>query len=295
MSEPSASRRAEPIDSATAPPAGTGGAILSPSDATYLASLAPPAPTAYHGLNPLTKAVAAAVATLAAFILGGYVGPLAILLLGVIPAAIAAGILAKLARFALLVSLPIAVSVALVSVFTRAGETVLFVIGPFDATLEGVDFAGQIMVRLVVVAMALGLFGFTTNPRALVVDLERRGMPPRVAFAAAATLETIPAMIDRATTIQAAQRARGLDTEGSLRARLRGVMPLIGPVILSSLTEVEERSLALEVRAFGRPGRRHLLWSLPDSSRQRLVRWLLLLGLVAVIVARATGSVPRFL
>lgn len=288
-------RRADQIDSTTAPPARTGGAILSPAEATYLASLAPPAPTTYHRLNPLTKAAAATVATLAAFILGGYIGPLTILVVGVLPAAFAAGILLKLVRFALLISLPVAVSVALVSVFTRAGETVLFVIGPFDATLEGVDFAGQIMVRLIVVAMALGLFGLTTDPRALVVDLEHRGMPPRVAFAAAATLETIPAMIDRATTIQAAQRARGLDTEGSLRARLRGVMPLIGPVILSSLTEVEERSLALEVRAFGRPGRRDLLWSLPDSSRQRLARWLLLVLLVAVIAARVTGSMPAFL
>ncbi len=237
----------------------------------------------------------AAVATLGAFILGGYVGPLAILVVGVVPAAIVAGVLSRLVRFALLISLPIAVSVALVSIFTRAGDTVLFVVGPFDATLEGADFAGQIMVRLVVVAMALGLFGLTTNPRALVVDLEDRGVPSRVAFAAAATLETIPAMIDRATTIQAAQRARGLDTEGGLLARLRGVMPLVGPVILSSLTEVEARSLALEVRAFGRPGRRDLLWSLPDSSLQRLVRWLLLVGLVVLIAARITGSLPEFL
>ena len=295
MSGPSGSRRADQIDNPIPPPNRAGGAILSPIEAAYLASLAPPAPSAYHRLNPLTKMAAATVATLAAFILGGYVGPLAILVVGVVPAAIVAGVLPRLIRVALLISLPVAVSVALVSVFTRAGETVLFVVGPFDATLEGVDFAGQIMVRLVVVAMALGLFGLTTHPRALVVDLEHRGMPPRVAFAAAATLETIPAMIDRATAIQAAQRARGLDTEGGLLARIRGVMPLVGPVILSSLTEVEERSLALEVRAFGRPGRRDLLWSLPDSNRQRLVRWLLLMGLVAVITARVTGSLPAFL
>ncbi len=272
---------------------GSSGPELSEADSTYLAGLAPPTPTAYHRLNPLTKATAATVATLSAFVLGGYVGPLAILALGVVPSAIAAGMLGRLARFAALVSLPIAISVALVSVFTRAGETVLFVIGPFDATAEGVDFAGQIIVRLFVIAMALGLFGLTTNPRALVMDLERRGVSPRVAFAASATLETIPAMIERAQTIQAAQRARGLDTEGSLRARVRGVMPLVGPVILSSLTEVEERSLALEVRAFGRPGSRHLLWTLPDSGRQRVVRWLLLLGFVVVVVGRATGSLPE--
>ena len=218
--------------------------------------------------------------------------PLAILAMGIIPSALAAGLLPRLVRLAAVLSLPIGISVALVSVFTRAGETVLFQIGPFDATLEGVDFAAQVIVRLFVLATALALFGLTTEPRAFVVDLERRGLPPLLAVAAVATLEAIPLMIERALAIQSAQRARGLDTEGSLRARVRGVMPLVGPVILSSLTEVEERSLALEVRAFGRPGRRHLLWWLSDSPRQRLVRWALLAGLVLLITGRATGIIP---
>jgi energy-coupling factor transport system permease protein len=71
---------------------------------------------------------------------------------------------------------------------------------------------------------------------------------------------------------------------------LRGVLPLVGPVVLSSLTEVEERSLALEVRAFGRPGRRHLLWSIPDSGFQFAVRALLLIGLIGLIGARLAGG-----
>jgi energy-coupling factor transport system permease protein len=249
-------------------------------------------PSAYHRLNPLTKAVAAAAVTLVAFFAGGYLVPLGLLVVIVVPSAVAAGLLPRLLRVAIAVSLPIAISVALVSIFTRAGQTVLFTIGPFDATAEGVDFAGQVLARLFVAAMALGLFGLTTDPRALVADIERRGLPPRLAFAAAATLETIPLLLERATAIQAAQRARGLDTEGSLRARIGGVMPLVGPVILSSLTEVEERSLALEVRAFGRPGRRHLLWSLPDSDRQRLVRWVAAVLFVAFFAGRLTGLLP---
>jgi len=216
-----------------------------------------------------------------------------VLLVGVIlPGAIAAGIAGRVARLGLLLSLPISVSVALVSVFTRAGTTVLFTIGPFDATLEGVDFAAQVIVRLVVVAMALTLFGLTTPPGAFVVDLEERGLPPRLAFAAAATLETIPALIGRVVAITAAQRARALDTEGTLLARVRGVLPMVGPVILSSLTEVEERSLALEVRAFGRPGRRQLLWTLQDTPAQRAARWLLVVALLAVIVTRVVGAFP---
>jgi energy-coupling factor transport system permease protein len=191
-----------------------------------------------------------------------------------------------------LLTLPIIVSVVLVSVFTRPGETVLFTIGPFDATLEGVDFAAQVVIRLYAISLAIGLFGLTTDPRAFVFDLERRGLSPRFAFVAAATLEAVPAMVARASVIQSAQRARGLDTEGSLGARIRGVMPLVGPVILSSLTEVEERTLALEVRAFGRPGRRHLLWSSPDSGWERVLRWLLALAFVALVAMRLSGTFP---
>ncbi len=222
--------------------------------------------------------------------LGGYVGPLAIILFTIMPGAVVAGVAGRLARVSFLLTLPIAISVVLVSVFTRAGETVLFTIGPFDATVEGVDFAGQTLVRLFAISMAIGLFGLTTDPRAFVFDLERRGLSPRFAFVAAATLEAVPSMLERAGVIQAAQRARGLDTEGSVRARLRGIMPLVGPVILSSLTEVEERSLALEVRAFGRPGRRHLLWRIPDSSMQLVARAAILGLLLLAIALRLTGN-----
>jgi energy-coupling factor transport system permease protein len=112
-----------------------------------------------------------------------------------------------------------------------------------------------------------------------------------VAFVAVATIDAIPTLVERAAVIGESQRARGLDSEGNLRARLRGVMPLIGPVILTSLTDVEERSLALETRAFSRPGRRHLLWAMPDTAWERLLRWLLVASLVGLVIVRIAGMV----
>lgn len=200
-----------------------------------------------------------------------------------------AGVVRQLARASLVLSLPILLSVILVSVFTRAGSTVLFTIGPFDATAEGVDFAAQTTVRLLAISLSIGLFILTTDSRAFVHDLERRGVSPRFAFVALATVEAVPTLVERAATISASQRARGLDTEGSLRARLSGVLPLVGPAVITSLTDVEERSLALESRAFSRPGRRHLLWAMPDSGGERAIRWLLVVLLVAVVAARIAG------
>jgi energy-coupling factor transport system permease protein len=198
-------------------------------------------------------------------------------------------VLARLVRASLLLSLPIAISVILVSVFTRAGSTVLFEVGPFDATLEGIDFAGQTLIRLLAISLSIGLFVIATDPHAFVLDLERRGVPPRFAFVAVAALEAVPTLVERAATIAESQRARGLDTEGSLRARLRGLLPIVGPVIITSLNDVEDRSLALETRAFGRPGRRDLLWTMPDSVPERALRWVLVAGLAALIVVRLAG------
>jgi energy-coupling factor transport system permease protein len=88
-----------------------------------------------------------------------------------------------------------------------------------------------------------------------------------------------------------AQRARGLDTEGSWPRRLRGVLPLVAPLVIGSLVEIEERALALEVRAFGAPGRRTVLRRLPDGAGQRAARWALAGIAVAGLLARAALAV----
>jgi energy-coupling factor transport system permease protein len=263
---------------------------LDPTDLARIRRLVPPTPSAYHRLNPLTKAVIATVGSVGAFAAGGYVGPIVVNVVMIL-LALRAGTLRQLARVSFLLTLPIAISVVLVSVFTRAGTTILFSIGPFDATAEGVDFAAQTLVRLFAISLSIGLFVMTTDPRAFVLDLERRGVSPRIAFVAVATIEAVPTLVERATVIGESQRARGLDTEGSIRARIRGVLPLVGPVIIGALTDVEERSLALESRAFSRPGRRHLLWTMADRPWERWLRWALVTVLIATAAARLTGRI----
>ena len=249
-----------------------------------------PGPSPFHRLNPLTKATLATVTAVAAVVLGGLIGPAILVAVAVVLPAVAAGVLGRLVRTALLLSLPIAISAFLVNLFFLPGaETVLLRIGPITATAEGLAFALEILARILAISGAITLFYLTTRPADLVVDLERRGISPRIAFVANASVQTVPAMVERAGQITAAQRARGLDTEGSIWRRIRGVVPIVGPVILGSITEVEERTMALEARAFTRPGRRTLLWWPADSAAQALLRWAMLLGLVALIVARIVG------
>ncbi len=232
----------------------------------------------------------AGVTTALAVLVGGLLGPALLAAFAVLLPALIAGILGRLLRTALLLTLPIAVSVLLVNLlFYPAGREILFQVGPIRATAEGLGFALETLARIGAISGAITLFYLTTPPSELVLDLERRGVSPRVAFVALASVQTVPALVERAATITAAQRARGLDTEGSLWRRLRGVLPLAGPVLLGSITEVEERTMALEARGFTRPGRRTLLWWPLDSERQRLARWLLVLAIPALVVARMLG------
>lgn len=222
--------------------------------------------------------------------LGGVLGPALIVAVAVLLPALIGGVALRLVRTSLLFSLPIAISALLVNLFFYPdGVTILFQVGPITATAEGLGFAIQLLARIGAISGAITLFYLTTPPGELVLDLERRGVSPRIAFVALASVQTVPAMVDRAMTITAAQRARGLDTEGSIWRRVRGVVPLAGPVLLGSIGEVEERSMALEARGFTRPGRRTLLWWPPDSLPEVVVRWLLLLSIPLLIAARAAG------
>ena len=227
-------------------------------------------------------------------VIGGFVGPLLLVALGVVIPAALAGVLRRLVRLSLLLSLPIAISAVLINVFFfPGGETVLLRLGPITATAEGLVFALEILIRILAISGAITLFYLTTRPAELVIDLERRGVSPRVAFVANASVQTVPAMVERAAQITAAQRARGLDTEGSVWRRARGIVPIVGPVILGALGEVEERSMALEARGFTRPGRRTLLWWPRDTGTERIVRWLIVAAVPLVIAARATGWLDR--
>ena len=125
-----------------------------------------PGPSAVHWLNPLTKATLATVTAVAAVVLGGLAGPIALVAIAVLIPALLARVFGRLVRTALLLSLPIAISAFLVNLFFLPGaERVLLRIGPITATAEGLGFALEILVRILAISGAVTLFYLTTQPR----------------------------------------------------------------------------------------------------------------------------------
>ncbi len=189
-----------------------------------------------------------------------------------------------------LATLPLIISILLVNTFFYPGATdVLVRLGPIAATGTGLAAALQASLRVVAFALSVAVFSLTTPTDDLLVDLEHRGLGRRAVFVIGSAIRTIPRMAERAGEIVESQRARGMDTEGSPLRRVRGVLPLAGPMVLGALTDVEERTMALEARAFSARARRTTLRPLPDSGAERLARWVVGLGAVALVVAQLTG------
>lgn len=223
-----------------------------------------------------------------AFVLRGWLVP--ILALMVVGATVARAGLGRAFLPFVLATLPLLISIVLIDVFLYPGATdTIMVIGPLRATGTGLTIAGQASLRIVAFALSVAVFALTTPTDDLLADLERRGMGRRATFIIGAAIQTIPRLAARAGDVADSQRARGLNTEGSVWRRVRGVVPLVGPMISGALSEVEERTMALEARAFSAPARRALLRPMPDDAAQRAGRWLLGLATIVLIVATISG------
>lgn len=223
-----------------------------------------------------------------AFAVREWTGPIVVLaIVGAIAASARIG--RRTVPFAL-ATIPLVASILLVNTFLYPGATdVLFRLGPVAATATGLAAALQATLRVMAFALSVAVLSLTTSTDDLLSDLERRGVGRRAVYVIGSAIGLVPRMLERAGEITDAQRARGLDTQGSVWRRIRGVVPLAGPMISSALSEVEERTLALEARAFAAPMHRTQLRRLPDSPGERALRWGIAIGSAVVIALALSG------
>lgn len=243
-------------------------------------------PSAVEALHPLTKLALMLAAVVAGAALPSLPAVLGVFVLVLAPLAAAGGCLAPFLRTSLRVLTPFLISLLLIQGFFTPGPTVLLRLGPFHYTLEGLLVGLLFSARLLVGMGAATLLMLVTRPDALMRGLVERGLPNQIAYIVITALQIVPTFQARARAILDAQRSRGLETEGPLTVRLRAFAPLVGPLILSSLMQIEERAIALEARAFNRPGRRTSLVALHDTRAQALLRWALLAAALGLVAAR---------
>lgn len=241
-----------------------------------------------HRLHPLTKLAAFLVAVVVAFVLPMLLVQLLVLLCIAISATVA-GVLWRVARLSLVILLPLLVSLFVIQglLFPPTRTLALFVTPWFTVWADGFVFASGVLLRLLLLTWSILLLLMTTHPADLVTALGSIGMPRSVGYVLLVAIQLVPDMSARATAILEVQRSRGLNTDGPVR-RIRALVPLIGPLIVGALVDVEERAMALESRSFTSSGPKTTLRLLDDSGTQRAARVALLLLAVLVVVARFT-------
>jgi energy-coupling factor transport system permease protein len=230
-----------------------------------------------HNLNPITKLVATLCLLIYGFALPSLWISYLILALIIIPLAVWGKVLNALTRLVLRISWPLILSVFIIQTLFWGKGTLLFEIGPLAPKLEGAVFAFASMGRILLVMADFILFSMTTRPDTLMVSLKQAGMPSGLAYIIVTTLQLVPRFIMKANTILDAQRSRGMETQGNLFARARALLPLVMPLVIGSLVEVEERAIAMEARAFNSKRKETSLHEIPDTRFQGIVRWILVI------------------
>ena len=147
-------------------------------------------------------------------------------------------------------------------------------------------YATRIGCNILNMLLSFAVFILTTSPQELVDELEKSGFSPKFGYIINSVFQILPQMMATKDIIMDAQRSRGMETEGNLKVRMKAFLPLISPVVMSALTNTRERSIALEVRGFGRKQKKTWLSDRPKHKGDRVIRVILILLILATIVWR---------
>jgi energy-coupling factor transport system permease protein len=247
-----------------------------------------------HRLNPFPKLLLLLWGVLAPFVVP--VAGIPVLIVAYLAAGLSAGLGRPYLRAALVAPMAVVLPIVLINGFFYPGDNrVIFAIGPLALTVEGLAFGLPIAGRV------LAAFGVTvavvmsTRPDDLLETLVQRGTSPKLAFVILSAIQAIPRMLEKAGRILESQQSRGLPATGSPMTRVRAVVPLLGPMIIGSLIDVRERSLALEARGFSSVATRTAYRIVPVRPMDVLVTRLAVVALVllpVLVAARVAGIVP---
>jgi len=156
---------------------------------------------------------------------------------------------------------------------------------------EALSNAGILLARIMTLGSGLLCVILTTTPSRLTQALAERGMPRSIEYILLMALQIIPDMRARAAAILEAQQSRGLVIK-SLVSRVRALLPLVGPLVVGALVDIEERAMALELRAFAATSQPTRMAVIVDSRAQQIARTTLLLSAVLIIAFRIAGRLP---
>lgn len=162
---------------------------------------------------------------------------------------------------------------------------------PWGGTLSQPGLAWSLSQgsRLAVIATASLGFASVFNPERFLQAAIACGWPFGAAFLLVSTFDAADRLAAQARQLREAQRTRGVRVTGSIGHRIRALPALVFPLLLASLTEADDRALALETRGLMLRGRRAAIDPPSDRTIDGAVRWVALATVIVAIAWRIVG------
>ena len=166
----------------------------------------------------------------------------------------------------------------LFQLFFISGGQVLFEMGFIKITSYGIEQAGIIFCRFVLIIFFSTLLTLTTMPLSLATAVESLLGPLKrfkipvheIGLMLSMSLRFVPTLMDDTIRIMNAQKARGVDFgEGNVIQKVKAMIPILIPLFATSLKRADSLATAMEARGYqggnGRSQYRQLNWMNRDS------------------------------
>ena len=253
-----------------------------------------PAKSFVHNMDPRAKIVLLIAYLVAVFLADNFFALAAVivfLILAVIFSRVPFGSVLRSVKMILFIS----VFTAVLNLFFYASDGELHVLWQWKiitVSWEAIINMIFLAMRLFLLVMGTSILTLTTTPVALTDGLESLLTPLKwirfpvheLALIMSIALRFIPTLIDETNRIISAQKARGADFEtGGLIRRAKAMIPVLLPLLVSSLRRAEELGDAMDARCYSGAKGRTKYKKLTFSWRD-LLGLLVLAGLITGIV-----------
>lgn len=200
-------------------------------------------------LNPFSKLNLCVLIAAFAGLAGGVFSSLAAILLYILIAA-AAGCLKKFWGLFWKVGALLFFFIFMIRSAFWPGTTLLFEWWIVHWTLEGMQNGLWFSLLVIQICGAVMLFYNITPMKDLMYSIEMLGASHSASFVILSSMQTITALGKATNVIMDSQSARGIETKGNLKTRFKAFIPILGPLVLGAIGATEEKTIAMETRAF---------------------------------------------
>ena len=150
---------------------------------------------------------------------------------------------------------------AIINLFYGKGGNVLISFWKVEITTDGLYRAFFMALRIILLIFISSVLTYTTTPNSLTDAIEHLLSPLKyiglkttvhtLAMMMTIALRFIPTLIEEAEKIMNAQKARGADLEsGKLIERVKALIPILVPLLISSVRRAYELAEAMECRCY---------------------------------------------